>query len=402
MKIFKVLIVFLYCLIFFWNCLTTSSSSKYKSPSGFFTSDAATQDAFMKGITFGAMYWPEKNLSLVDYNLKKLKSIGVNSVILVIDWYVDDYSDPTIEPWYRDKPDFPDTDWYFPTLYDNEVIEIITKAHNMGFNVLLKPHVDPLDWAFGGIGRWGLQIDTGNWDTLFDSYLNYISHYAKIAEFLNVKILIIGCELDSMTHTSVSGLSNPDERWRHIINEIRKIYNGKLTYSCAFTGSATRTWSAPNKITFWDALDYIGFEIYRGLTKDNPNPSLDELKNGVKDIFNNYIKPLSIQYDKDVLIPEINYYSFDGVNTNPLSEPNFSPFNYDNSKVDIHEQADCYYAVLSVIDEINMEEDYLKGIFWWAGYLIDPNLNYDWTLKYKGDYFWFKPAEDVLKIFWAN
>jgi len=121
---------------------------------------------FMKGITFGALVWPEKNLKWVDYNLDRLKTIGVDSIILAPDWYLDDYTDPTIEPWYRHKKGFPDTSWFSPTLYDREVKQIIRKAQARGFRVLLKPHVDTLDSPFGGIGRWGLRPAGNDWDTV--------------------------------------------------------------------------------------------------------------------------------------------------------------------------------------------------------------------------------------------
>jgi hypothetical protein len=366
-----------------------------------FESNLSANDDFMKGFTFGGMLWPEGNLNLVDYNLDRLETLGVNSIILIIDWYVDDHTDPTIEPWYRDKPGFPDTQWFSPTLFDQDVIEIINKAHNKGIRVALKLHVETLDWPFGGIGRYGLQIDTGRWDELFASYLNFISHYATLAESNGVEIFILGCELDSMTISTVAGLNNPDERWRYMISEARKIYSGQMTYSCALHGDWEFPRYDPQSVTFWDALDYIGFEIYRGMTKDDSNPSLAELKDGVRDIFNNWVKPLSEQYNKKVIIPEINYHSFDGVNSNPIGLNGSSPYNH-NSPVDHQEQADCYEAVLEVVAEITENEDYLDGIFWWAGYLIDPNGNYDWVESDKYDPIWFKPAEDVVRKYWIE
>ena len=358
------------------------------------------QNRFMKGISFGAMRWPQANPQFVDYNLKRLREVGVNSIILIIDWYVSNYKDPNIAPWFRDKPGFPNTDWYTPTLYDQEVCDIITKAHESGLTVMLKPHVETLDWYSGGIGRWGLQLNTGNWDALFTSYLNYLSHYARIADSLNVEIFSMGCELESMTHSYVAGLSNPDERWRKMIAEIRKLYKGKLTYSCSFDAQRNETGSSPNNITFWDALDYIGFEIYRGLTQNDLQPSIDKLKSGVRDVFDNFIKPLHIQYGKKVIIPEISYYSFDGVNCNPIGHTDRYP-NPDVSPVDLQEQADCYNAVLSTVDDIVKNEDYLDGLFWWSGYLVDPTGDYGWVKDDKYDFLWFKPAEEVLRNFWS-
>ena len=403
-----------------WKIPTTvATGSNYKirlqpfSKTGYDNSDRSfsissdsDKSVFMKGVTFGANFWPEENLKWVDYNLDRLKTIGVDSIILAPDWYLDDYTDPTIEPWYRHKKGFPDTSWFSPTLYDREVKQIIRKAQARGFRVLLKPHVDTLDSPFGGIGRWGLRPAGNDWDTLFATYLRFIKHYARIAESLNVDVFIIGTELDSMTYWGVadSGLNNPEERWRSMIKKIRRIYRGKLTYSSSDHGNRSRTKGtcSPCKIKFWDALDYIGFEMYRGLTNRNRNPSLKQLMAGVRDTFDNYIEPLAQQYQKQVIIPEIAFYSFDGVNTNPLGHTWQSPYLVSNSRVDHMEQAVCYRAVLKVVDDIRSEKTYLEGLFWWDGRLIDPTADYSWVKQDKYGFPWFKPAETILRSFWGE
>lgn len=349
---------------------------------------------FMKGMTFGAMHWPEEQLPWIDYNLERLRGLGVNAIALVVDWYVDDYTDPTIEPWFRSQPGFPDTTWYFPTLEDSEIKHIIEKAHSLDMEVLLKPHVETLNWASGAPGRYALQEGVGLWDELFDSYTEYMLYYAVICENLGVEILSLGCELESMTHQAPEA----DQRWREVIAAVRKVYSGKLTYSCSFHGTPSQTWSSPNNITFWDALDYIGFEIYRGLTWKR-DPTIEELKQGVREIFKSFVKPLSERYGVPVIIPEINYYSWDGVNTRPIDPPGSRP-------ADHQEQADCYDAVLQVVEELLATESYLKGLFWWAGYLVDPDEDVaggpSWVASDRYDPIWFKPAEQVLYEHWRE
>jgi len=348
----------------------------------------------MKGMTFGAMHWPEEQIPWIDYNLERLRGIGVNAIALVVDWYVESYRDPSIEPWFRDRPGFPDTNWYFPTLCDSEVEHIVDKAHSLGMAVMLKPHVETLDWASGAPGRYALQQGVGRWDELFESYTDYMLHYAALCEDHDVEILSLGCELESMTHQAPEA----DTRWRELISEVRAVYGGELTYSCSFHGTPSQTWSSPNHITFWDALDYIGFEIYRGLTWRS-DPTVEELKQGVRDIFARFVEPLSEQYGLPVIIPEINYYSYDGVNTRPINPPGLRP-------VDHEEQADCYDAVLQVVEELLTTESYLKGLFWWAGYLVNPEEDAvggpSWVESDRYDPIWFKPAEQVLGEHWGD
>ena len=360
--------------------------------------DIYQQTGFMKGVTFGAMYWPEEQLDWIDYNLERLRAIGVNAIALVVDWYVDDYTDPSIEPWFRDRPGFPETYWYFPTLYDDEVRQIIEKAHELDMSVMLKPHVETLDWASGGPGRYALQEGIGRWDELFGTYTAYILHYAEMCEELGVEILSIGCELESMTISGSGTVPNPDARWRRMVSEIRSVYTGKLTYSCAIGGTSARAWSSPNQITFWDALDYIGAEIYRGLTSKR-DPTMEELKVGAREILSDYIEPLCNEYSMPAIIPEMNYYSFDGVNMNPLGPPG-------SRSVDHQEQADCYDAFLQVVEETLSERSYLEGLFWWAGYLVDPSDDAiddkSWVEADRYDPIWVKPAEAVLRRHWQE
>ena len=73
-----------------------------------------------------------------------------------------------------------------------------------------------------------------------------------------------------------------------------------------------------------------------------------------------------------------------------------------NSAVDHQEQADCYRAVLQVVNEILATKTYLKGIFWWEGHLIHEGWNYDWVNQDKYGWIWFKPAENVLKHFYRR
>jgi len=354
----------------------------------------ASSTDYIKGVSFGAMWWPEFDEQDVTYNLYRLLDVGCNSIILITDWYTDSYSDPTIRPFYRHEPGFPDTNWFFPTLYDHEIEFIVNTAHALGLSVMLKPHVETLNSPTGAPGRYALQQGVGRWDELFESYQQYMNYCAALCERLGVEILCLGCEMESMTHSA----PDADRRWRDMIAEVRTIYSGKLTYSCAFAGRVANTWSSPNHVTFWDALDYIGFELYRGLT-DKLDPSIEELRAGVRDIFDNFIEPLALQFDRPVLVPEANFMHCDGTNMLP-----YSPEDPLQVACDYEEHAACYQAVHDVIDEVAVEEDYFVGIYWWSGMLVEPND--DLTPSYAepciGTELWGTPAEDVVVNAWRG
>ena len=354
----------------------------------------ASSTDLLTGVSFGAMWWPDFDEELVTYNLYRLLDLGCNSIILIIDWYTNSYSDPTIRPFYRHESGFPDTNWFFPTLYDHEIEFIINTAHDLGLSVMLKPHVETLDWPTGAPGRYALQQGVGRWDELFTSYQEYMNYCADLCERLEVELLCLGCEMESMTHVA----PDADRRWRDMIAEVRGIYSGELTYSCAFGGLVTNTWSSPNHVTFWDALDYIGFELYRGLT-DKLDPSIEELRVGVRDIFDNYIEPLAFRFDRPVLIPEANFMHCDGTNKLP-----YSPEDPLEVTCDYDEHAACYQAVHDVIDEISSDKDYFAGIYWWSGMLVEPSD--DLTPRYDipciGTELWGTPAENVVATSWRG
>ena len=111
-------------------------------------------------------------------------------------------------------------------LIDAEVKGMIAYAQGIGLKVILKPMVNVAD------GTWRAHINffdydvpcEPTWSQWFDSYREYLNHYAKLAEETGCVMLVIGCEL-----------VNSDRReaqWRETISQIRQHYNGLLTYNC--------------------------------------------------------------------------------------------------------------------------------------------------------------------------
>jgi hypothetical protein len=346
----------------------------------------------VRAMSLGGLYWPERALSQVDDTLDRMLGDGVNHIALAVSWYVDDYTDSTIEPWYRQKPGFPASDgWFFPTLSDDEVRGIVRKARQRGMGTILKLHVEALDSPHGGKGTWALAPVGGNWDGLFQSYTQFVLHYAAIAEQEGVDILVIGVEKNSMTDPGVAGVDKPDRRWRDMIAATRCVYGGQITYSANLAGSYDETYCYPCTITFWDALDLIGFELYKGLTRNNLDPSVAQLQQSIGHILSQHVVPLAQRYGKRVLIPEINFYSFDGVNTSPIGASGSHPPDWD-------EQARLYTAVLQ---ELSRNPAWFQGIVWWAGFTLSPEDDLSWLNDDDSDWIWTKPVESVLRAFWT-
>lgn len=121
---------------------------------------------------------------------------------------------------------------------------------------------------------------------------------ANICEKYGVKILSIGKGYSS--YYSVYS----DSYMRDIITAIRKVYSGKITYSASIEEA--------NKITWWDACDFIGINFYPIISTENL-VDINTLFNGYflineQDVINdspyNFLKKLYEKYNKQIYITE--------------------------------------------------------------------------------------------------
>mgnify|MGYP002023360185 CR=1 FL=1 len=89
-----------------------------------------------------------------------------------------------------------------------------------------------------------------------------------------------------------------EKDWRQLIGEVRKVYDGKLTY-------AANWYEDFEKITFWDELAFIGVPAYFPLS-DKQQPSVEELKLGWETHLD-AIEKVHRQFKKPVLCTEVGY-----------------------------------------------------------------------------------------------
>ncbi|RPI58800.1 MAG: hypothetical protein EHM48_09755 [Planctomycetaceae bacterium] len=139
--------------------------------------------------------------------------------------------------------------------------ELFDEAHKKGMKIVLMPIVlleNPRD------GEWRGKIDPtkdkNSWDEWWESYTNYILHYAQIAEESKVEIFMVGSELVST--------ESQTERWVKLIEQVRKVYSGKLSYSS--------NWDHYKPVKYWDKLDIVGMTTYYDLCGDQ-KPTMDVL-----------------------------------------------------------------------------------------------------------------------------
>lgn len=131
---------------------------------------------------------------------------------------------------------------------DDELREMIDYARTLDLKVMLKPTVNPSD------GTWRAHINffdldvpcEPKWKDWFQSYTAYQMHYARIAEEKQVEMVIAGCE---MVQTE-----RREQEWRQLINDLRTVYHGLITYNTDKYQEANVEW--------WDAVDVISSSGY--------------------------------------------------------------------------------------------------------------------------------------------
>ncbi len=147
---------------------------------------------------------------------------------------------------------------------DERIKKLIDHAHKNDLQVVLTPIVLLED---ARAKEWRGAIEPRNWDSWWEDYTNYITHYAQIAQERKAEVLIVGAELLSTEHQ--------EQRWRGLIRQVRKLYDGWLCYSA--------NWDHYEAVKWWDALDIMGMTTYYDLTGDK-EPTLERLVEAWKPI----------------------------------------------------------------------------------------------------------------------
>ena len=254
---------------------------------------------------------------------------------------------------------------------DQAVTQAINEFHAKGMKVMLKPHVDSED------GAWRGTFQPTDVDAWFQSFTNFVVHYAQMAQSLNVELLCFGTE-----YVQLSGAANRT-RWAAVIAAIRQVYTGKLVYAA----NATFGGDEFTSVSFWDLVDLIGIDGYFPLT-NHADPTLAELvaawrsNQSGEDILAD-VQNFSDAHQKPLIFTEVGYKSVAGANTQPFN------FTFPGA-FDLTEQQNCYSAWYTTWSPQN---SWMLGVFWWAWPVQPPAAN-DTDYNPRG-----KPVISVLQTF---
>ncbi|RJR28013.1 hypothetical protein C4561_00720 [candidate division WWE3 bacterium] len=318
------------------------------------TSSAAISD-WQKGFTIRLI---DQSYSEVDVTLSELNSIGVNFVTITPGWITDSRTSSNVDRKSR-------------TPSDSLMVYTINKAHSLGMGIMIKPHLDIKG------GSWRANLNPSDKNRFFQNYSNMILHYANMAQQNNIEMLSIGAELITLTQNTANL-----PYWTSLIDNVRNVYSGKLTYSAnADSGSYNET-----NLPFGNRLDLIGMSMYRPLSSTT-NPTVSSMISRWESLDQTYVTPAVQRFGKPVIFTEIGYRSVDGASTRPWD------YGY-NANVDMQEQSDLYTAFF----EYWKDKSYFAGVHFWE-WEVDPNSGGPNDKNYTIEN---KTAENTVKNYFAT
>jgi len=310
------------------------------------------------GITHVSWWFDEYTYATATASRNDFAATNANWAGVLVTWYQPNITANAMAPNTNQTPT------------DAAVTQAIQEFHNKGIKVMLKPHVDVDD------GNWRGNINPSNPDTWFANYTQFMVKYAQLAGSLGVEMICIGTEMKT-----VSGAAN-QARWYAVIDAIRAVYKGPLTYAA----NATSAGDEFTSVSFWDRLDVIGLDCYFALT-NHSDPSLAQLVaawRGNKDHLD-IVSAVTNFYNarqQPIIFTEIGYKSSAGANTEPW---NFSHV----GAYDPTEQRNCIDAAFTVWSQ---SSSWMRGFFWWAWPVPAPSAT-DTDYNPRG-----KPAADLLRV----
>ena len=309
--------------------------------------------AKIRAVTLDARHPPAPNL------LQDLRDLGATHLTLISFGFQRRVDDPRIRT-------HTDGGWYSES--DAGIRMLAQQARTLGMGLILKPHIWVGDYHAEGQTRSEIAFDTeADWQRWEAAYQSFLLHYARLADSTDADVLVIGTELQSAA-------SDRPAFWRALIDTVRSVYDGRLTYAA--------NWHEEyQEIPFWDALDFVGVQAYFPLSDAN-DPPLDALHAGWAE-HRQALRRIAAETNRPVLFTELGYRSVDYAAAKPWRWPQRD----ERKPPALDVQADLYRAFFDQV----MPQPWFAGVLLWKWHPADEN---DRPLGFTPQN---KPAEQIIQ-----
>lgn len=273
--------------------------------------------------------------SIDDGHAKDLEEFGSNYIAVMPYAFMPENHDPKL---------IFDTErqWSGETLKGIEMD--VQTLQSQGLQVMIKPHI----WVGSGVftGEISMTSDK-DWNQFEKNYKTYILAFAKLAERHKVSLFCIGTELYEF-------VSKRPEFWCELIEEVRSIYSGNLTYA--------ENWDKYSNLMLWDSLDFIGIDAYFPISEAK-TPSLEQINLAWKGL-KKELKTFSKSHSTKILFTEYGYRSIDYAGRKP----------WDSSRSTNPVNEIAQLNLLKALHQNLRTEDWFAGGFLWKWFpYYEPN-----------------------------
>jgi len=255
---------------------------------------------FFKGMSFGFMAkngWYSSPAGKAE--VQHLIHSGADSVALMVTIMQDSFASTRM---YRD---------FEITPSDDEVIETIRAFRQAGIKVMLKPIIEHHDSThrceinFPEHQEQIAGVVTDYWGEWFRNYTFAMLHYARICEQEGVEMLLLGCEM--------TGADKREQYWPPMIEKVRKVYHGLLSYN-------TPSWGDYNVKQNWIRkwfllLDMVGVSNYYGVP--TPEPNAEKVADFMKLVVDNLEEASKLMNNMPIFMAEYGVRSVQGALERP-------------------------------------------------------------------------------------
>lgn len=314
-----------------------------------------SQQEKINGVSFVAS--PEKALQK---HIEPIKKLNANYAAIMPFAFLKSIDNPYVifdskQQWFGER-----------VVGAKQYIEVLQKND---IKVMLKPQI----WVMRGefTGKIKMNSDL-HWEELEKTYSDFILTYARVAQEKKVAVFCIGTELELF-------VKNRPVYWRQLIEEVKMIYKGKVTYAA--------NWDEYVKTPFWEGLDYIGIDGYFPLS-ETKTPKVEELKSGWKK-HKLKMKKCSDSLQKKILFTEFGYRSVDYAAAKPWE------VDYSKASVNLEGQVNT----TQVLFEELWEEEWFAGGFVWKWFIDHKKAGGEKNPRFTPQN---KPAENVIRDFYLR
>ena len=238
------------------------------------------------------------------------------------------------------------------------------ELQHKGIKLMIKPQI----WVWRGQFTGHISMDSEDqWKVLEESYSSFILMYAAIAEETNAALFCIGTELEKF-------VINRPVYWKILIQKIKKVYKGKLTYAA--------NWDEFKRVPFWNELDYIGIDAYFPLSAKK-TPTIEDFEAGWQP-HKIEIQKTQKKFNTPVLFTEYGYRSIDFTGKKPWDSKRIT------GSINLLAQKNGLQAIHNQF----WKEDWFAGGFIWKWFHKHIEVGGENNNRFTPQN---KPAQDLLK-----